>query len=67
MPLIFVNENEEKIIKEVKGKDKQFLERLGFVVGTKIIIISKNSGNVIVKVKDSKIAISKEAAIKILV
>ncbi|NLZ45088.1 MAG: ferrous iron transport protein A [Clostridiales bacterium] len=69
MPLTFATIGDENIIKKVGGKveTKQFLEKLGFVVGGIVTVISENNGNVIVNVKDSRIAISKEMANKITV
>lgn len=69
MPLSFVYEGEEGIVKAIKGNPevKKHLENLGFIVGSAVKIISKLGGNVIVKVKESRIAISKEMANKIIV
>jgi len=69
MPLTMANTGEMNAIKKIGGKEetKKFLESLGFVVGGKVIVISKNNGNVIVNVKDSRIAISNEIANKIIV
>ena len=50
-----------------KSEVKSFLETLGFVNGSDISIVSKNSGNFIVAVKDTRVAISKEMANKIMV
>jgi len=56
-------------IKKIGGRDevKRFLENLGFVVGGAVTVISEISGNLIVNVKDSRIAISREMASKIIV
>ena len=69
MPLSLANANEEKYIKKIGGnpETKQFLENLGFVVGTMIKVISSISGNLIVQVKESRVAISREMANKIIV
>ncbi len=69
MPLTLTKVGEEVIIKRIGGKDevKNHLENLGFTVGTDITVISIIGGNIIVKVKESRIAISKEMAQKILV
>lgn len=50
-----------------KGEVKRHLENLGFVAGGEVTIVSVVNGNVIVNVKDSRIAISKEMANKIMV
>lgn len=69
MPLALANVGEENIIKKIGGKPevKQHLENLGFVVGGTVKIVNTLGGNVIVNVKDSRIAISKEMAQKIMV
>ena len=69
MPLALANVGEENIIKKIGGKPevKQHLENLGFVVGGTVKIVNTMGGNVIVNVKDSRIAISKEMAQKIMI
>ena len=69
MPLTMVNSGEENEIKRVGGKEetRRFLENLGFVQGAKGTVVSQIGGNVIVNVKESRVAISKEMANKILV
>lgn len=69
MPLTLANIGEENIIKRVGGKPevKKHLENLGFVVGGNVKVISQMGGNVIVNVKEARIAISQEMAQKIMV
>ena len=69
MPLTFADSGEEKIIKKVGGNPdtRKFLENLGFVAGGTVTVISKTGGNVIVSVKDSRVAGSGEMACKIMV
>jgi ferrous iron transport protein A len=69
LPLTLVNEGEEHIIKKVGGKPevKKHLENLGFVAGGKVTVITTMSGNVIVNVKEARIAVSREMAQKIMV
>ncbi len=69
MPLTFANTGEESIIKKVGGspETRKFLENLGFVAGGSVTVISQTGGNVIVNVKDSRVAVSKEMACKIMV
>ncbi len=69
LPLTFSRAGEENIIKKVSGKAevKAHLEDLGFVAGSVVTIVTAIGGNIIVNVKDSRIAISKEMAQKILV
>ncbi len=69
MPLIMAKVGEENSIKKVGGKEetRQFLANLGFVPGTRVTIITEISGNVIVSIKESRVAISREMAAKIMV
>ncbi len=69
MPLTLAEVGEENIIKKIGGKQevKAHLENLGFVVGGAVTIINTMGGNVIVNVKESRIAISKEMAQKIMI
>ena len=69
MPLTLVNIGENMIIKKIGGKPevKKHLEDLGFVVGGKVTVVSTIGGNVIVNVKESRIAISKEMAQRIMI
>ncbi len=69
MPLTMVREGELNIIKKVGGKEetRRFLENLGFVTGGIVTVISEIGGNMIVNVKDSRVAIGKEMANKIMV
>ena len=69
MPLTLAEVGEENIIRKVGGKQevKAHLEHLGFVVGGAVTVVSAIGGNVIVNVKDSRVAVSKEMAQKIMV
>ena len=69
MPLVYAGEGEENIIKKVGGKQdvKKHLEDLGFIVGGSVTVISRIGGNVIVNVKETRIAVSREMAQKIMV
>lgn len=69
MPLALANVGEDNIIKKVGGKPeiKKHLENLGFVVGANVRVISTLGGNVIVNVKETRVAISEEMARKIMV
>ena len=68
MPLSMVNVGETRLIRKIGGQTetKQFLEKLGFVVGGEIKVVSV-MGNLIVQVKEARVAISKEMALKIMV
>ncbi len=69
MPLTMAKAGETNYIKKVGGNEetKRHLETLGFVVGGQVTVISSLNGNLIVNVKDSRVAISKEMANKIMV
>lgn len=69
MPLSFATAGEENIIKKIGGKPevKKHLENLGFVVGGAVTVITTLGGNVIVNVKESRVAISEEMAQKIMI
>jgi ferrous iron transport protein A len=60
---------EENSIKKVGGKEetRHFLAKLGFVPGTHVTIITEISGNLIVSVKESRVAISREMAVRLMV
>lgn len=61
MPLSMVNEGEPQVIKKVGGKEetRKFLENLGFVQGATVTVVSEISGNMIVNVKDSRVALAR--------
>ena len=69
MPLTLANTGEENIIKKIGGnpETRKFLENLGFVAGSAVTVVSEIGGKVIVNVKDSRVAVSKEMACKIMV
>ena len=69
MPLTFAKEGELASIKKVGGREdtRQFLENLGFVMGADVTVISTAGGNLIVNIKDSRVAIGKDMASKIIV
>ena len=69
MPLTLASVGEENIIKKIGGRPdvKKHLENLGFVAGGSVTVVTMMGGNVIVNVKESRIAISKEMAQKIMI
>lgn len=69
MPLSMAREGEPIVIKKIGGKDetRKFLENLGFVTGGTVTVVSEIGGNMIVNVKDSRVAIGKDMANKIMV
>ena len=69
MPLALANPGEENLIRKVGGSPevKQHLEDLGFVAGGTATVVATLGGNIIVKIKESRIAISEEMARKIMI
>ncbi|AUM94891.1 ferrous iron transport protein A [Clostridium botulinum] len=69
MTLAMAREGEVNQIKKITGRDnvRQFLAKLGFVEGESVTIISEISGNMIINVKDSRIAIGKSMANRIII
>ena len=69
MPLNFADIGEDNIIKKIGGSPevKKHLEDLGFTVGSSVTVVSPLMGNVIVKVKESRVAINEDMARKIMI
>lgn len=69
MPLVLASPGEENMISKVGGNSqvRTHLENLGFVPGSSVTVIAKIGGNLIVNIKESRIAISREMAGKIMV
>ena len=69
MPLSMVKPGETNTIKKVGGKEetRKFLENLGFVTGGEVTVVSEIEGQLIVNVKDSRVAIGKDMANRIMV
>ena len=69
MPLTLASVGEENIIKKIGGKPevRKHLENLGFVAGGNVTVISQLGGNLIVNVKEARVAISEEMARKIMI
>ena len=69
MPLTMLNTGEPSTIKKGGGKEetRRFLENLGFVPGGEVTVVSEIDGNMIVNIKDSRVAIGKDMANKIMV
>ena len=69
MPLTMLRNGEKGTIKRITGRGdtKRFLENLGFVVGADVSVVSELEGNVIVNVKDTRVAIGSEMANRIMV
>ena len=69
MPLTMARQGEVTSIKRIGGKEevRRHLENMGFVPGTNVTLVSVNNGNVIVNVKEARVAISREMAGKIMI
>lgn len=69
MPLSLANRDEEYTIRKIGGSPevKKHLENLGFVAGGNVSVISSIGGNLIVKVKESRVAINDEMARRIMI
>ena len=69
MPLTLANVGEESIVRKVSGNPevRKHLEDLGFVAGGAVTVVSSLGGNIIVKVKESRVAISEEMARTIMI
>lgn len=69
IPLLFATSGEMNIIKRIGGTPevKKHLENLGFVVGGNVMMVNEIGGNIIVNVKETRVALSKELAQKIMI
>lgn len=69
MPLTMIGAGTQGVIQRINGREetRKFLESLGFVTGCTVTIVTEIGGNVIVNVKDSRVAIGKDMANKIMV
>lgn len=69
MPLTMARTGEANVIKKVSGKEetRRFLENLGFVAGGNVTVVSEIGGSMIVNVKESRVAINRDMANKIIV
>lgn len=69
MPLSFADAGEELVIRRVGGspETKKHLEDMGFTVGESVTLISQLGGNLIIRVKESRVALSEELARRIMV
>lgn len=69
MPLTMAKVGEQATIRRVGGKEetRKFLENLGFIAGSVVTVISEISGNLILNVKDSRVALGKDMAKKIII
>lgn len=69
MPITMTNVGEQNYIRKITGKDevRQHLANLGFVIGEQVTIIAENGGNLIINIKDSRVALDKSMANRIMV
>ena len=69
MPLTLAQTGQINAVKRIGGKEevRRFLNSLGLIEGSEVMLVSQNQGNVIVKVKESRVAISSEMANKIMI
>lgn len=69
MPLTMLRIGESETIKKIGGREdtRRFLENLGFTTGGEVTVVAQMGGNVIVSIKDSRVAVSREMACKIMV
>lgn len=69
MPLSLAELDTENTIKKIGGSPelRKHLENLGFVVGGNVTVVAMLGGNVIVKVKEARVAISEEAARRVMI
>ena len=69
LPLSLLRAGEAGVVKQIKGKDetRRFLLNLGFFEGSNVKVINKNAGNIILNVKDTRVAIDRSVASRIFV
>ena len=69
MPLTLANVGEENMIRKVGGSPevKKHLENLGFIAGSSVKIVNEIGGNLIVNIKESRVALSRELAGRIMI
>lgn len=69
MPLTMATPGEKVVIRKITGKDdvRQHLAELGFVVDSEVMVVSEISGNLIVQVKDSRVALNRDMANRIMI
>jgi len=69
MPLTMAHTGAQSTVKKIRGKDetRRFLASLGFVEGAAVTVVSSMAGNLIINIKDSRVALSQQMASRILV
>ena len=69
MPLTMATPGERVVIRKITGRDdvRQHLAELGFVVDSEVMVVSEISGNLIVQVKDSRVALNRDMANRIMI
>ena len=69
MPLSMMKSGEKITIKKITGQDdtKRFLESLGFIVGSTVTVVCEMGGNMILNIRDTRVALDKAMAMRIIV
>ena len=69
MPLTLANPGEENVIRKIGGMPdvRKHLEDMGFTVGSRVLVVSQMAGSVIVNIRESRVAVSREMAQKIMI
>jgi ferrous iron transport protein A len=69
MPLILLKSGESGTVKRINGKDdtKRFLESLGFTVGAPVSVISEIGGNMVLRIRDTRVALDRNMAKRIVI
>ena len=69
MPLTMATPGEMVVIRKITGRDdvRQHLAELGFVVDSEVMVVSEISGNLIVQVKESRVALNRDMANRIMI
>ena len=69
MPLTLAKAGETVVIRKISGRDevRQHLSELGFVVDAPVTLINEINGNMILRVKDSRVALNKDMAARIMI
>ena len=69
VPLTMAQPGEAAVIRKISGRDdvRQRLAELGFVLGSELTVISNSGGNLILQVKDSRVALDKSMAMRIMI
>ena len=69
MPITMANVGETVVIKRITGKDevRRHLNELGFVEGDSVTVVQNNGGNLILQVKDGRVALDESMAVRVMI